>query len=227
MYCLGVERHRPQRHGHDQEDEREGGQHQRQRDLVRRALADARLRPGRSSGRGTIRPAPAVMRTTMRSDSTRVPPVTPERSPPASRITGADSPVIADSSTEATPSMISPSPGMIWPASTTTRSPGLSSVEDTCFDRLFGAQPEGGRVVARLAQRLGLRLAARLGQRRGEIGEQHRQEQPDVERDQIADRTGAGRQAERRLNDVEQASGPRRPRPRTSPGSSTGCPAAA
>ena len=39
----------------------------------------------------------------MRSDSTRVPPVTPERSPPASRMTGADSPVMADSSTDATP----------------------------------------------------------------------------------------------------------------------------
>jgi len=34
-----------------------------------------------------------------------------ERSPPASRMTGADSPVIADSSTEAMPSMISPSLG--------------------------------------------------------------------------------------------------------------------
>ena len=41
-----------------------------------------------------------------------MPPVTAERSPPASRITGADSPVIADSSTEPTPSMISPSAGM-------------------------------------------------------------------------------------------------------------------
>ena len=40
------------------------------------------------------------MRTTIRSDSTRVPPVTAERSPPDSRITGADSPVIADSSTD-------------------------------------------------------------------------------------------------------------------------------
>ncbi len=35
-----------------------------------------------------------------------MPPVTALRSPPDSRITGADSPVIADSSTEATPSMI-------------------------------------------------------------------------------------------------------------------------
>ena len=47
------------------------------------------------------------------SESSRVPPVTAERSPPASRMTGADSPVIADSSTEPTPSMISPSAGMI------------------------------------------------------------------------------------------------------------------
>ena len=46
------------------------------------------------------------------SDSTRVPPVTALRSPPASRITGADSPVMADSSTVATPSTTSPSPGM-------------------------------------------------------------------------------------------------------------------
>ena len=45
------------------------------------------------------------------SESTRVPPVTAERSPPASRITGADSPVIADSSTDATPSRIVPSDG--------------------------------------------------------------------------------------------------------------------
>ena len=44
-----------------------------------------------------------------------MPPVTAERSPPDSRMTGADSPVIADSSTEPTPSMISPSAGMTSP----------------------------------------------------------------------------------------------------------------
>ena len=54
-----------------------------------------------------------------------MPPVTAERSPPASRMTGADSPVIADSLTEATPSMMSPSPGMMSPASTSTTSPTL------------------------------------------------------------------------------------------------------
>ena len=63
-----------------------------------------------------VSPGLAVMRTTIWSDSTRVPPVTAERSPPDSRITGADSPVMADSSTLAMPSMISPSPGIISPA---------------------------------------------------------------------------------------------------------------
>ena len=70
-----------------------------------------------------VSPGSAVTRMTIRSESTRVPPVTELRSPPASRITGADSPVIADSSTEAMPSMISPSVGMTSPASQTTRSP--------------------------------------------------------------------------------------------------------
>ncbi len=64
-----------------------------------------------------------VMRTTIRSERTFVPPVTADRSPPLSRITGADSPVMADSSTEAMPWITSPSPGMSWFASTTTRSP--------------------------------------------------------------------------------------------------------
>jgi hypothetical protein len=55
------------------------------------------------------RPGSAVILTLIQSDSTFVPPVTAERSPPDSRITGADSPVMADSSTEAMPSTISPS----------------------------------------------------------------------------------------------------------------------
>eukprot|EP01022_Parablepharisma_sp_SALTPOND_P006709 TRINITY_DN12717_c1_g1_i1.p1 TRINITY_DN12717_c1_g1~~TRINITY_DN12717_c1_g1_i1.p1 ORF type:complete len:1877 (-),score=641.20 TRINITY_DN12717_c1_g1_i1:7532-13162(-) len=62
-------------------------------------------------------------RTTIQSDSTRVPPVTAEKSPPDSRITGADSPVMALSSTVATPSMTSPSAGTVSPASMNTRSP--------------------------------------------------------------------------------------------------------
>ena len=81
-------------------------------------------------------PGLAVMRTTMRSDNTFVPPVTAERSPPLSRMTGADSPVMADSSTEAMPSMTSPSPGMISPASTTTTSP-LRKVEAEILSSRF------------------------------------------------------------------------------------------
>lgn len=68
-------------------------------------------------------PASEVIRTLIQSETTVVPPVTAERSPPLSRITGADSPVMAASLTEATPSMISPSAGITSPASTRTISP--------------------------------------------------------------------------------------------------------
>ena len=86
-------------------------------------------------------PGSAVTRTLMRSDRTRVPPVTALRSPPASRMTGADSPVMADSSTVAAPSTISPSAGMISPAATMTRSPwrsfsaGISAIEPSLWRR--------------------------------------------------------------------------------------------
>ena len=76
-----------------------------------------------------VSPGFEVILTTIRSDSTRVPPVTDERSPPDSRMTGADSPVMADSSTEAMPSTMSPSPGMTWPGVTTHRSPSWSWLE--------------------------------------------------------------------------------------------------
>src|SRR5215510_7100149 len=78
-----------------------------------------------------VAPGAAVMRTRIQSDSTCVPPVTAERSPPASRMTGADSPVIAASLTEAMPSITSPSDGIVSPASTSTTSPTLRSVLGT------------------------------------------------------------------------------------------------
>ncbi len=84
-------------------------------------------------------PGSEAIFTTIRSDSTLVPPVTAERSPPDSRMTGADSPVIADSSTDATPSTTSPSPGMTCPASTTTWSPSRRAVPGTSSSAwLFG-----------------------------------------------------------------------------------------
>ena len=85
-------------------------------------------------------PGSAVMRTLIQSDSTLVPAVTAERSPPDSRITGADSPVIADSSTEAMPSTISPSPGMSSPADTITWSPARS-----CDAGTVSSLPSGRR----------------------------------------------------------------------------------
>ena len=52
-----------------------------------------------------------------------MPPVTELKSPPDSRITGADSPVMALSSTDAAPSITSPSTGMTPCASISTTSP--------------------------------------------------------------------------------------------------------
>ena len=69
----------------------------------------------------SMNPSPglAVTLATNQSESTRVPPVTALRSPPDSRITGALSPVTALSSTDATPSITSPSAGMMSPVSAT------------------------------------------------------------------------------------------------------------
>ncbi len=80
-------------------------------------------------------PGSAVMRITNQSETMVVPPVTPDRSPPASRITGADSPVMALSLTEATPRTASPSVGMISPAATWTNWPGRKVVETTSAAR--------------------------------------------------------------------------------------------
>jgi len=79
-----------------------------------------RWAPSTSAIIRSMKPPPGSCRTsiTSQSDSTRVPPVTALRSPPPSRTTGALSPVIALSSTEATPSRISPSAGISSPALT-------------------------------------------------------------------------------------------------------------
>src|SRR5215471_6536731 len=82
-----------------------------------------------------VSPGFEVIFTLIQSLSTFVPPVTALRSPPDSRITGALSPVIADSSTLAMPSMTSPSPGMISSASTRTMSPARSWVAGTISKR--------------------------------------------------------------------------------------------
>ena len=119
------------------------------------AISFGVLRREAPSTRAIIRsrkepPGSWVISTTIRSESTLVPPVTAERSPPASRITGADSPVIADSSTEAIPSITVPSPGIPSPASTTTTSPRTSSAADFSVpSRIFAVASV--RIARRLA----------------------------------------------------------------------------
>ncbi len=103
-----------------------------------------------------VEPAAAVMRTLISSERTCVPPVTAERSPPDSRITGADSPVMAASFTEATPSITSPSEGIRSPASTRTTSPTLSVVPGT----VSKARPWPVRRLAVISVRVRRRLSA-------------------------------------------------------------------
>ena len=78
-------------------------------------------------------PGSEVILTFSQSLTTVVPPVTEEKSPPASLVTGADSPVIADSSTEAIPSITSPSLGINSFVLTITTSPFFSSEAFTSF----------------------------------------------------------------------------------------------
>ena len=100
-------------------------------------------------------PGSEVMRIFNQSETTVVPPVTEQKSPPDSLTTGADSPVIADSSTEATPSITSPSPGIISPAETRTTSFFFSSL-----DRMSVVEPSEPSRCAVVSFCVFFRLAA-------------------------------------------------------------------
>ncbi len=78
-----------------------------------------------------VSPGSAATLTMSQSERTRVPATTALRSPPASRMTGALSPVIAASLTDATPSTMSPSHGTSSSASMRTMSPLRSTADDT------------------------------------------------------------------------------------------------
>ena len=101
-------------------------------------------------------PASAVTLIISQSLVTVVPPVTALLSPPDSRMTGADSPVIALSSTLATPTMTSPSMGICSPAFTRTMSPGFNSL-------LFTSEySDSGSAVFNLRAMTSLRAFFRL-----------------------------------------------------------------
>ncbi len=148
------------------------------------AISFGVLRRSAPSTRAIIRsrkdlPGSWVISTTIRSERTRVPPVTAERSPPASRITGADSPVIADSSTEAMPSTTVPSPGIVSPTVTTTTSPRASS--EAGLTTAVAKNGDGFR--SHRPQALGLGATPALGQRLGEVGEDDGEPEPDGDRE--------------------------------------------
>ncbi len=122
-----------------------------------------------------------------------MPPVTPDRSPPASRMTGADSPVIADSSTEATPSIISPSPGTTWPASMTTVSPACKSVDVVSSIFPFGRRRCAGVSRRVLRSESAWALPRASANAVAKLANRHGQRQPDVERQQVSHRGLASR----------------------------------
>ena len=163
-----------------------------------------------------VSPGLDVMRIWIWSESTLVPPVTALRSPPDSRITGALSPVMTDSSTVAMPSITSPSPGMMSPGFAHHDVAGAQLRGRHLFGAICPTTRRRHRVGLGLAQRVGLRLAARFRHRFGEVGEQHREPQPqrDLKRETDA------RRADGDIADQEdRGDAPRRLPPRTSPDS--------
>ena len=123
-------------------------------------------------------PGFAVTSTTIWSDRTRVPPVTAERSPPDSRITGADSPVMADSSTVAMPSTTSPSAGIEVPGRDDDDVTGDELRARHLDDRAVVLTLARERLRTRASQRRRLGLPAPFRHRLGEVGEEHGDPEP-------------------------------------------------
>ncbi len=147
-------------------------------------------------------PSSAVTRTTIRSLVTRVPPVTALRSPPLSRMTGADSPVMADSSTVAMPSTTSPSAAI--------RSPAVADEEVVdpqlaARDRSLAVvdQLAGDGLGAHLAQLVRVRLAAALGHRLGEVREEAREPEPEADLHVEADALPTNRKAVVKIEPIQ------------------------
>ena len=151
-----------------------------------------------------------------------MPPVTALRSPPLSRITGALSPVIALSSTDATPSTTSPSHGMTSPAvhehvRRRAQRGTPSTVSMTRRSRRIRQLLRHADRVRARAHRVRLRLAATLGHRLGEVREQQREPQPYGD-DPRMNPAGASPCPTSGLTPSTVVRHAARPAPRTSPG---------
>ncbi len=90
-------------------------------------------------------------------------------------MTGADSPVIADSSTDAMPSTTSPSLGINSPAFDHAFIADVQRGAHTLLDGAVRQSTVGQRLAPSRAERLGLSFAPTLGDRLGEVGEEHRE----------------------------------------------------
>ena len=132
-----------------------------------------------------VEPGAAVIFTLIQSDKTVVPPVTAERSPPASRITGADSPVMAElvHRRDAFDNL-----AVAGDEIARFHQHDVAELEierGDAFDDVSHSalafridQPLGVRVAAGLTQRVRLRLAASFRHGFGEIGEEHGEPEP-------------------------------------------------
>ncbi len=167
-----------------------------------------------------VSPGSAVTRTTSQSESTRVPPVTAERSPPDSRMTGArlagDHALVdrgdpLDDLAVARDHVAGLDEDVVAPCGATRTAAGFQAAPWR-----GSARSLAGDLAARLAQRRGLRLATTLGDRLGEVAEQHGEPEPDGDREDEAGRrlAAAGQGLDRRARWTAR----RPPRRRTSPG---------
>ena len=102
-----------------------------------------------------LSPGSDVTITLILSDSTLVPPVTEDLSPPASLMTGALSPVMALSSIVAKPSIISPSVAIKSPASQIKTFPFTN-----CDELIFLISPFSKSCFAGVSSRVFLKLSA-------------------------------------------------------------------
>ena len=178
---LGVQRHRPERGGDDQEDQRERRQHQRQGDLVGRALADGAFDQGDHAVEERLAGAGGDLDDDAVGEHAR-----------AAGDAGAVAAGFANHRGRFAGDGRFVDRGHAFD-DLAVAGDDLPGFDDDVIARLqrrwrpflrsspLLAAAEGGRFSPRLAQGIGLGLAARFGQGRGEVGEQHGQEQPDVQ----------------------------------------------